>query len=735
MWHEPIMQHRKPNSLPAIALLCLVAAVLALASCEACGPITTDPGCQCDGDSYPGDATPYDRYGHGDVSPRDMAARHDSTAAADASATDSVAGDGASFDHATAPDASGADHPLVVTDLVGIYDLAGSDPVHGAFTGQAEIRSSTTAGTFDVVHLADWSDASFENFRIAQVWQGVLTSTSAPFTLAATLRSVNYITDYDGLTRDPSDIAPHLLQATLQRGAAGKLDVGFTQETSSTPLHWQETWSWRSAPAIDPIWKNLRTQWAGHDPPPSDVKDTLFQTYQTYHEMPEVAPYVARPEFQAAIHYFIFDPTDFDYYQQHDDRVRVIQSVVDTISLAEASQRRLAYHLSLADKELAVEDVMQAHHINEAGIFCDWYQPPSGPGWFIQSGDALLWTGVYVASQAMRYLATSSTVAYASMLRSLDGLMLASDITGQSGQYGRSVRVHVADGDSHWVQGAPPYAGFDWMTGGNNDMLHGLDTGFTWAWIAIEQAGGDSGRQAHMEQITRDLLAFNALTQDGTVGEMKWNLLLYFMNGDTDAWLRYEELFPLMQPFVIDMGNGVRYDYGSTLDCSGDHLIIQSLLVLYALTHELGHRHEADYRDGLRKALEIMRDTRLGFLQLVAGTLGSFNPRPPEVEDALWVMREFQVPKTNVTYDHRIDPDFCLSPYPSLPWKGDWTTANRFEGLYSYPLFERNMDESFQWKSTPMEFRGWASPVAGGYSDYLFAYWFGRHFGVIDATM
>ena len=98
-------------------------------------------------------------------------------------------------------------------------------------------------------------------------------------------------------------------------------------------------------------------------------------------------------------------------------------------------------------------------------------------------------------------------------------------------------------------------------------------------------------------------------------------------------------------------------------------------------------------------------------------------------------MREFQVPKRNLTYDHRLDPDFCLSPYPSLPWKGDWTTNDRSEGLYSYPLFERNMDQSFQWKSGPMDYRGWASPVAGGYSDYLFAYWFARHFGVIDASM
>ena len=41
-------------------------------------------------------------------------------------------------------------------------------------------------------------------------------------------------------------------------------------------------------------------------------------------------------KFTGAIHEFVFDPTDFAYYRARHDVVRVIQSVVDPIGLAEA---------------------------------------------------------------------------------------------------------------------------------------------------------------------------------------------------------------------------------------------------------------------------------------------------------------------------------------------------------------------------------------------------------------
>ena len=88
----------------------------------------------------------------------------DTSGARDAIGGDSVAGDRAATDTGSARDATGgADRPLTVDQILGLHDLSGNDPIHGAYTGQVEVRAGASAGSYDVIHLQDWTDASFEN--------------------------------------------------------------------------------------------------------------------------------------------------------------------------------------------------------------------------------------------------------------------------------------------------------------------------------------------------------------------------------------------------------------------------------------------------------------------------------------------------------------------------------------------------------------------------------------------
>jgi hypothetical protein len=136
----------------------------------------------------------------------------------------------------------------------------------------------------------------------------------------------------------------------------------------------------------------------------------------------------------------------------------------------------------------------------------------------------------------------------------------------------------------------------------------------------------------------------------------------------------------------------------------------------------------------MRNAMETMRHTRLGLFQLVTGTLSGLSPLPAEVEDAIWVMREFPAPKEHHDYDWRINPTFCMSPFPSLPWKVDWATTDRTQGIHGWPAFERDYD-IYAFRGNPMDYAGGASPLQDPASDYLFAYWFGRYFQVITPDM
>ncbi|MCD6499552.1 MAG: hypothetical protein J7M25_14765, partial [Deltaproteobacteria bacterium] len=585
-----------------------------------------------------------------------------------------------------------------------------------------------------------YDSAQFEGYEVASAWQGTAQEPAdektGPYDCSVTLDRVGFVTSYGGLTRDPNDATPITFVARFARQDGWTITGTFVPQNGPASLSFTETWSWQGPGGTEPIWRNERIEIEGHDPIPQSTKDQLFQTYASYHALPEVQPYVNRPEFQAAMHFVIFDPTDYDFYQAHPNTLRVIQKVIDPISLAETKVRALAYGQTLAQKEQYFEPLMPAHHLNQAGMLV--YYDPNGTPPYNQphSGDSMLWTGVYVASQALRYLVTGAQVALDNMITALHGEILCFDIVGQDGQFARTIRLHVSDGNPKWVQGQGPYSIYDWETGCNNDMLKGYFVGFAWAYMALKDLSGYDQEKTRMVQILENLKDHNPDCQGTTSGnKLLVNMLLYWMTGDVSCRLRYQSQFSAERTFIVDYANGASWEYG-TSDWSGNHLHLQSMLTMYQSTSQAGDGSTAgDVQEGMANGLDIMRHTRLGLYQLVMATLGDFTTPPPELDEALWVLREFPAPKVSLAYDWSINPAFCMSPFPELPWKNDWTTADRTQSIRSHPLFERPQADVYVWKSGAFDYRSGATTWLAPGADYLFAYWFGRYFGVITATM
>jgi len=439
------------------------------------------------------------------------------------------------------------------------------------------------------------------------------------------------------------------------------------------------------------------------------------------------------------MHYWVVDPTDHAFYQQaaNKDVLRVIQKIVDPISLVEARVRNRAYRQSLADKAAHYDQEVAADHLNAAGMY-GFYDLASKK--HLPDGDALEWTGDYLASQALRYLATKQQAALDNMLKALGGIILCYDIAPKKGDFARTIRDHVADGDPKWVQGLPPYDKLDWMVGANNDMLKGIQHGFFWAFLVLDGVGGYDQLRQKMAQIVKELLSDNPDAGDKLTNEAFLRLLLFLLDGDLTQYATYLGMYIYIKPWLVDWGNGSTYAYGIS-DWSGNFMNIKTLVCLYLMEQLLQKKgqavfHLAEYRQALTAALIRMRNTQLGFYQLTAATLGDFASPPPELEQALWVMRAFPAPKVQHNIDWRINPDFCVSPVPNLPWKLDWAQPgeDRTHSIVIYSVLERE-PSNIEWKEVPGTYRGSESTVRSSGPEYLYAYWFGRHFGSITPSM
>jgi hypothetical protein len=95
-------------------------------------------------------------------------------------------------------------------------------------------------------------------------------------------------------------------------------------------------------PGAEPLWRSKRTIRETHPEIPAARKRALFTLFERYHALPEVQPYVSDTRFQRGMHFQVVDHTDFDYYHSHPDRLRLVNKVVDGISLAEMEVRAIS---------------------------------------------------------------------------------------------------------------------------------------------------------------------------------------------------------------------------------------------------------------------------------------------------------------------------------------------------------------------------------------------------------
>jgi len=631
------------------------------------------------------------------------------------------------------------------SEIFGIYSIIGTDNLWGDYSGQCEIRQQAN-DDHKIIHTQFWNQSKFEEFTKALVWEGRIDVNNAPFPFTAELDTVGFILSYGHETRD-AKLQPSRIQGELIRLNQNSFSVQYTVKRTNDMYESNEIWIFSQA-SNEHIWQNQRQLISTHSEIDAQIKESLFNIYSSFHQQPAVTPYIHLPQFQDGVHYQVWDRTDFDFYRNNPHIVRVIQHFPDNISFAEAKLRNSAYSKTLSDKahdfDLSMSYAQSSPFINEYGMIVDY------TGRY--DIDSLEWTGVYVASQALRYMSTKEQIALNNMIHSLNGIILCYDIAPTKGDFARTIRAHTEPVDGNWVHGQGKYEMCDWLTPANNDMIKGFFIGFTFAYLALKDAGGDFEQLVHMERIIKELLEYNDALMSVTkrpVNTFVGTAMLLMMTQpesilDLEAIenkarlsAEYEALYISLKYYIVELGNGPMYEFG-TSDWSGNQLNMETMLVLYTIAEALEKdpfyvmdAHKNDIQEGMRKSLDLFQGLNLGLFHLVYATLGGYSTPHPSLQKAIWILESFPCPKPFHYFDWRIHPEFCMSPFPELPWKFDWQepSQDRTQSLIAYPLFEQNT-LNYQWKANPFVYKNTGYRVNNA-ADYLIAYWFGRYHGVL----
>ena len=618
----------------------------------------------------------------------------------------------------------------VIDTLLGIWKLSGTDP-RGAYSGEFELRDAG-GGTTTALRVVRYPGVAVEDGReLWTAWTGAGTISGVPgvsalsATVAVSLARADFVRSRGGVTRTAADRTPLAVTGEISV-TGGVVRARWTADGVAL----DDLLADRADSAAAPIFAKAFTRTPAYPQPGATTLTSMNSLYASFQALPEVQPYSGDPAFKAAVGYLDRDQTDFAFYRARPDALRVVDKVVDAPSLGETLARANAYRKTLAAKAALFDAETPSLFLEPVtGQLAD----NVSAGVQRASGDGALWSATYLGSQALRYLVTHEAAALANVAKVAVGIQLLMEIVPDQTTFARTLRAATASPAPGWHTGTGPFAAIEWLEGGNNDMFKGLFYGtlLAYATLCDPLVPGQEALCARLRGNAVHMAADLTVAQGGPTNgnRLLASWLSYYLTGGSlttllGAWSAQTSLIE---------NAGFQTKQLATADWSGTHLTFIEFAGLLLLA-DRKPIPTVNAKTTIRKGVEKMRGdfstSRMGLWSVLFATKVS-TPAAADVDDARWRLREIPAPRMQLDIDHRVAADFVMAPYPSLPWKNDWTVNDRTDSLYGYPLFAHALDV-YVWRTGPWGYRGNQEGVASPSVDYLHAYWLGRYLGLFS---
>ncbi len=619
--------------------------------------------------------------------------------------------------------------------LAGLYDLVGTDTV-GTYRGRVQFIDR--GPYYECIREASYqTPVGGKPLTVVWIGYGVERAGGAELHVTYPRSRAGWIAAAGSLRRTAADKLPDVVTGAYRPDPSGGL-AGVMSSPLGLTVNEALTYTGQTGSA--PIHTEDRTELTVHGPPPTWLKTLLFGIFNGYHQLPFMAPYRPRQQFQDAVHYELRDRIGFDWLRAHPGERLLMNKVVDEISLQEAENRANAYGQRLFEKAAGFDGDASGRHLYEGLLAAGVRNQPSVPGGVekIEDMSTCLWSGMYLYSQALRYQVTNDPQALTHVERLADRMCDLVEIDPRLGEFARSVRpIGARPISGSWRAGTGRFSHLAYHVNGNNDMVKGYWLGFLGAWDVLPQNSPVRQRMLTCVREIADHWASSNPSAAGGTGHKRDragnnllnNMLAFWMTGDSKYETAYKKA--LRKPILLlELAAGGTFAAYGIADWSGTNLGVVTSVARIELARRLGSRWERLFKHALKMSYGRLRSYRLTLWSVAAaGYLGS----PGAQDEVLWQLREFPYPKPKHEVDRQFDATFSFSPYPELLWKGDWMQGNRKQSLHTYPVFMRG-GNNFVYRSNPFSDGRGATPWEHAGPDYLFGYWLARRLGVVPAT-
>lgn len=401
----------------------------------------------------------------------------------------------------------------------------------------------------------------------------------------------------------------------------------------------------------------------------------------------------------------------------------------------------------LADKAAWHEERIGRRHLTAEGLLAyqaaakgadDAVTPTAYP-------DMAIWTGLYLAAESLRSLATGDAAAVRRMDRVMDGLALLHQVTETPGFPARAVQrvTDIPDPRTGWTAGSGRYRDFRWLGDTSVDQVLGVVYGYGWAFDAVND-------QTRRDRIAREVTAIvdrivahgmrivgpgGRRVKHGDLTDGVWaenlNALIALALVKTAAHVAPDGPYRAVYRDLIDRKAYDRravaardrwWERFTGVNHSDNNLAVLAYDVL--LRYEDDPDLRAQYRKGLLRTWGVTRREGNALFTWVAVAHGA-SVDAAERDAAIGALVDFPLEQRDVAVVNSERSDVCVAPRRDRT--GD------LQACAPLPISERPRGP-FEWNQNPhrLDRPGRGEQEYSGLG-YLVAYWLGRRVGVIEA--
>lgn len=638
---------------------------------------------------------------------------------------------------------------LKQTDTVeGIWFLQGTSSIRGPYNGELEFRKSND-GTFDVVRIVTYINYFYEGLKVQEVWTGKAVAAEDSIVISYELTQADFISKLNDVRRDNSQFNHKARVDLAFKPAKSGLATSFSDRKGSLYSEWMTT---RRDIEKSISWKDTRVLQEVHLPKmPSDLakNSELMKKKIGFYNTDLAKRNLSKSEFKNAKFYLVSDPTDFEFYRSNKDTIRIVNKVTDDISIAESVVKRNAYAPTLTEKAKGYEKNTASIHLNEAGVIAPAYISLNGDLKLYEADrDSALRTGLYLATQSMRYSVQPDRDALESIKRALRGIQALLEISETSDSFARTLAIYDLNSPlpEGWRRGTGRYANYIWLPGGQSEHLNGIIHGLSWVAISIPSSQSSIHDQVKYVVSLLEKMNFVQSSEIHKSIVVGLSLIIGQPQADRESSIKY--LRSIQLPEVSKSPSSSLW-FVNWRRVNLEMMNYSSMVLISGALEE--KRLEKYYRNLIYRTWLNLEPYKRPLIDLALlsyvlksplgdGSIVDFPvEKVPEVQSrVVWSLREVPYPRPSfdVTVDHSKNENWSLSSIPSELLSAD-DLVNRspqsfYQGAYAFPVFEMQAySSSFLWSENPFDY---TTKQAAGLEmsgvDYLYAYWLARLAGI-----